>query len=96
MDKVRVINGSLRCFMLGWVSLIPLLGLPAGFIAVLEYQAVKRLSQREWNAAQNYLRAGLVLAILGILFSAVIGMLLGGIILKLIAEGAVSFEDMFV
>jgi hypothetical protein len=96
MDKIRVINSSLRCFVLGWVSLIPLLGLPAGFIAVLEYRAVNRLSQREWNAAENFLRAGLVLAITGILISAVIGMLLGGLILRLIVEGDISMEEMFI
>ncbi len=94
MDKIRVIEGSLRCHVWGWLSLIPLLGLPAGVIAVVEYQMIARQSRGQWNAARNYLKAGLLLGIFGILLSGGLGLLLAAYILSKIANGSLSLVDL--
>lgn len=69
MDKVRVIERSLRCYFYGWVSLIPLLGLPMLVLAVVLYQQVRIEAGREWNPANRYLHCGLGLACFGGLLS---------------------------
>lgn len=69
MDKVRIIEGSLTCYTLGWVSLIPVLGLPAAFISLVEARSLATLSKGQWNPAQKYLIAGKVLSWLGLLIN---------------------------
>lgn len=66
MDKVRVIERSVRCFIAGCLSLIPVLGLlPAVFALVLVHQ-VRRETGPSWNPARGYLICGNVLAWVGI------------------------------
>ena len=40
--KIQVLTGSLRCFVLGWLSLIPWLGMPFGAVAALVYWKTHR------------------------------------------------------
>jgi hypothetical protein len=69
MDKVRVIEGSLTCYALGWLSLIPVLGLVAAFVGLVEARSVIALSEGQWNPARKYLVAGRLLSGLGLLIN---------------------------
>jgi len=64
-DKVRVIQQSLRCFVFGCLSLIPLLGLPFAILAVARHLNAWSQGEREWNPAKPYLVWGFGLAWLG-------------------------------
>ena len=68
-DKVRVIEQSLRCFVFGLLSLIPLLGLPFAVLAVVRHLNAWSQADREWNPAKAYLIWGFGLAWLGGLIS---------------------------
>jgi len=68
-DKVRVIEQSLRCFVFGCLSLIPLLGLPFAFLAVVRHLNAWSPGNQEWNPAKPYLLWGFGLAWLGGLIS---------------------------
>ena len=68
-DKVRVIQQSLRCFVFGCLSLIPLLGLPFAILAVVRHLDTWSQGDREWNPAKAYLVWGFGLAWLGGLIS---------------------------
>ena len=76
-DKVRVIEQSLRCFVFGLLSLIPLLGLP--FAVLVRHRDAWSQADREWNPARLYLVWGFGLAWLGGLIS------LGGLAIFVIA-----------
>ena len=78
-DKVRVIEQSLRCFVFGLLSLIPLLGLPFAILAVVRHRDAWSQADWEWNPAKAYLVWGLGLAWLGGLIS------LGGLAIFVIA-----------
>ena len=68
-DKVRVIEESLRCFVFGLLSLIPLLGLPFAILAVVRHLNAWSQGDGEWNPAKAYLVWGFSLAWLGGLIS---------------------------
>ena len=68
-EKVRVIQQSLRCFVFGLLSLIPLLGLPFAILAVARHLNACSQGEREWNPAKPYLVWGFGLAWLGGLIS---------------------------
>ena len=72
MDRVRIINQSLRCFTLGWLSLIPLLGVPPALIGLSCYARSRDEAGDEWNPAKPYLIWGCVLAWCGLALSSVI------------------------
>ena len=94
MNKVRLIKGSLFCYVLGWVSLIPIFGLIAGFIAIVEAKSLREV--KEWNPARNYLIAAVWLSLLGIFISGVIGLLGTVYLLFLIGKGKISLDMLFV
>lgn len=72
MDRISVIRKSVRVFGMGWLSLIPVLGLvPALYVSVC-VQQIRKVHGNEWNPAGQYLRAGTVLARMGFLISAVL------------------------
>ena len=68
-DRIRLIERSLRCFVFGLLSLIPLLGLPFAILAVSWHLKVWSEFGREWNPARLYLGCGYGLAWLGGLIS---------------------------
>jgi hypothetical protein len=95
MDKVRVIEGSMRCFVCGWLSLVPVLGLAAGFVAIAEYLFIHRMTPGQWNPARKYLQSGILLSILGLLINGLPLVLLSGYIQMRIAEGSLSISSLF-
>jgi hypothetical protein len=62
MDRIEAIERSLRCFTLGLLGLIPLLGIPAALVAHGEFRRVRRHYGRCWNPARKYLLLGIVFA----------------------------------
>jgi hypothetical protein len=74
MDKVSIIKGSLQCFVLGWLALLPVIGVvPAGF-ALAAFRRVRSEAGAEWNPAGGYLIGGCLLAWVGLgLWSLVLG-----------------------
>ncbi len=66
LTKIELIQGSIRCFVLGLIGLVPLFGIPAAIWAVCQYHRVKRRQGDQWNPAQRYLIWGQVCAFLGV------------------------------
>lgn len=64
--RIQLIHGSLRVFVSGLLSLIPVIGFFSALVAVIRAPGLLLRSRREWNPALGYLRAGLALAVLTI------------------------------
>jgi hypothetical protein len=69
VERIRIIRRSLRCFVLGWLSLIPIFGLALGVLAISLHFRVWRDEGCGWNPARRYLATGFCLAWLGCLLS---------------------------
>lgn len=69
MDRIRVIEGSLRCFIAGCLALIPFLGIFPAAIAIYSFHRVRRLTGDGWNPARGYLNWGVALGWLGLAFT---------------------------
>ena len=72
MNRIEVIESSLRCFTCGLLALIPIFGLPCVLFAFTAFRQSRGLPAGEWNPASSYALAGLVCAVLGLLLSLVI------------------------
>ena len=80
MDKVLVIERSLRCFTLGLFGILPVLGLPFAIAALSNYFHVQRIVGTQWNPAKTYLTWGLATALSGLFLTVVIAGVLGSMI----------------
>jgi ABC-type phosphate transport system permease subunit len=80
MDKVEVIQLSLRCFTMGLIGLLPVLGIPFAIVALSNYFHVNRLVGTQWNPAQTYLTWGLATALCGLFLTVVIAGVFGSMI----------------
>jgi hypothetical protein len=69
MDRIQLINRSLRCFTLGCLSLIPLAGIPLALITNSEFRRITKNQGDQWNPAGSYLVLGRRLAWAGLLIS---------------------------
>lgn len=67
MDRVVLIQRSLRAFACGAFGLIPFLGLVPAVYAISFWLRVRNQSRDEWNPAATYLNWAAVLGVLGIL-----------------------------
>ena len=65
MDRITVIRRSLAIFALGWVALLPVLGIVPAIYALLAVRQVRDGYRDAWNPASRYLKAGLVMARIG-------------------------------
>lgn len=75
--RIRILEGSLRCFVMGLLSLIPLFGAGFAINAIRTHFRVWAEDGRAWNPAQAYLRWGFVLAWIGALITlAALGLVL--------------------
>ena len=77
MNRIELITKSLRCFVLGLLGLIPILGIPASAVSLVQYWQVTRRQGMNWNPASAYLNWGLCFAIAGLLTSFVIAAAIG-------------------
>lgn len=80
MDKVEVIQRSLRCFTTGLLGLLPLLGIPFAIVALVNYFKIRRGFGTQWNPARQYLTWGITAALGGTFLTVVIMVVMVGII----------------
>lgn len=66
LTKVEIIENSLRCFRLGLLGLMPVIGLPMAVQAIVCYRRVLKDRSGLWNPAHHYWRWGGVCARLGV------------------------------
>lgn len=65
MDKIELIERSMRAFYFGLPGLLPVLGTPFAIIALVINARLKRRAGAQWNPAQRYLFWGMVCARIG-------------------------------
>lgn len=82
MNRTEVINKSLRCFGLGLAGLVPVLGIPAGVLAMVIFRQVTMQKEEGWNPAQRYLLWGFCLGAVGLLISLLLSLLLAVVTLN--------------
>jgi hypothetical protein len=66
MDKIELIEHSMRAFLFGLPGIVPFLGTPFAIVAVVNNAGIKRRSNAPWNPAHRYLFWGMVCARMGI------------------------------
>jgi hypothetical protein len=66
-QRIQLIEKSLRCFVYGWLSLIPVIGVVAIFSTFRLHHATRLFSVDDWNPARRYRAAGFGLALFGLL-----------------------------
>ena len=66
--KIRMLKGSLRCFVFGLLGLLPLIGLPFALAALWIGGRIRLQEKHLWNAARPYRIWGVVCAALGTVF----------------------------
>jgi hypothetical protein len=86
VSRTEVINKSLHCFVLGLIGLVPLLGIPAGVLAISTFRRVTLGKGEGWNPARRYLILGFCLGAGGLLLSFVVAMLLAISLIKAILD----------
>ena len=64
-DKLRMLNGSVRCLVFGLLGLLPLIGLPFALAALWLAGRVRWQEKRFWNAAKPYRIIGVTCAAMG-------------------------------
>ena len=69
MDRITAIEKSLTVFVCGIIGFLPVLGLMPAVHALVCWARVSAKYGRQWNPASAYLRAGALLATLGVLGS---------------------------
>ena len=67
-EKIAMLKGSMRCFIYGLLSLIPLFGFPFAFGALWTSGRVRAREKLFWNAARPYRIWGAVIAAAGTIF----------------------------
>jgi hypothetical protein len=80
-QRIRAIRRSLQVFAWGAASLVPVLGIIAGPVAVLRYFTTRRRFAGVWNPGVQYLNLGAWLGGVGMLLSLV---LVGVIVLQIL------------
>jgi hypothetical protein len=80
LDKIDVIQRSLRCFTLGLIGILPVLGIPFAVAALSHYFQVKRIVGAQWNPAQQYLTWGVATALGGLFLTVIIAGVVGSMI----------------
>jgi hypothetical protein len=78
LTKIEMIERSMKCFDLGLLGLIPVIGIPMAVMSMVQYRRVKLGQGAMWNPAQRYLFwggqcafVGLVPILIVIVFAAV-------------------------
>jgi hypothetical protein len=63
--KIRMLKGSLQCFVCGLLGLLPVIGLPFAVAALVISGKVRAGQRRFWNPARSYWIWGIVCAAVG-------------------------------
>jgi hypothetical protein len=69
LDKVEIIERSMRCFSCGLAGVFPVLGLPFAIVSIADCVRVIRRKGANWNPAERYLRWGVACAAFGLLMT---------------------------
>ena len=88
--RIDLIERSLRCFFVGWCSLVPLAGPFLFPIAIRLFLHVRRNGENDWNPARKYLTGGLVLATLGCIETLA---LVGLVVVTIVSQNSPPFSD---
>lgn len=64
-ERILAINRSLRCFAMGWCSLLPPFGIVLFPIALVTFSRTRIDTSGQWNPASRYLNWGMILATIG-------------------------------
>ena len=86
LDKVEVIERSLRCFTMGLLALFPLLGIPFAIVAISNFFRVKGIAGTHWNPAQTYCTWGLATALCGLFLTVILTFVVAIIIVQELAS----------
>lgn len=70
MVKIEMIELSARCFFLGLLSLLPVIGLPMLVLALRHHRRVCQIRNGHWNPAHRQLHWGVVCARMGVVLLA--------------------------
>jgi hypothetical protein len=71
--KIEMIESSLRCFVLGLFSLLPVVGIPLLLLTFQQSRRVNEICRNQWNPAHRCLWWGMVCARLGVALTALEG-----------------------
>jgi len=70
--KIRMLRSSIRCFGLGLLGLIPIIGLPFALAALWVGGQVREKERKLWNAAKPFRVWGVIIAAFGTVVSSII------------------------
>jgi hypothetical protein len=73
--KIKMLRGSLQCFIFGLLGLIPGLGLPFAITALVISGQVRASEKIFWNAGRPYRLWGIACASLGTILWGIIGII---------------------
>jgi hypothetical protein len=76
MDKIELIQLSLRAFCCGLPGIVPFLGTPFAIVALIQNSRIKRCGGALWNPAQRYLFWGSVCARIGVTLTIIFALLI--------------------
>jgi hypothetical protein len=77
LNRIELINSSLRCFTLGVFSLLPIIGLPIAAMVLARIWSIRRRSKGIWNPAERYLHWSGIFASWGAGFSSLAAVVFG-------------------
>jgi len=83
--RLELMKRSLRCFVCGWLGLIPALGLPLSIYAVVLFARAK--AEGVSTPADRYLNWGLALGLLGLAGFLVLSLGIGLLAIRASVEG---------
>jgi len=72
MDRITAIEKSCTVFICGLIGLLPLIGLIPATYALVSGRQIRVRYREPWNPASWYLKAGMWMAALGFLSSAIV------------------------
>jgi hypothetical protein len=66
--KIKMLNNSMRCFVYGLLSFIPVFGFPFAIGALWSSGRARATEKKFWNAARPYRIVGILCAAFGAIF----------------------------
>jgi hypothetical protein len=79
--RLKMLEGSTRCFTFGLLGLLPVVGLPFALTALWVSGSVRRREKYMWNAARPYRVCGMICGAVGTaLWTMLLFLVLGGLI----------------
>ena len=75
-EKIKMLQGSIRCLVFGLLGLVPVIGLPFGLAALWISGGVRAREKKFWNAARPYRLWGIAGAAVGVVIWGFVDILL--------------------